>query len=135
VTEKQRRSFEQKGQIVKFDEQLGLVFGFAIVSTSDNEPYFDVQGDHIPDDAMLKAATDFMENSRMAKEMHRGDARGSVVFAFPLTADIAKSLDIQTKHTGLLIAMKPDSEMLDKFKDGTLTGFSIGGDYGEVEFA
>lgn len=127
-------TFQPKGQIVKFDDQLGLVFGFAIVSTSDNQPYFDVQGDHIPDDAMLKAATDFMEHSRMAKEMHTGDSRGTVLFAFPLTAEIAKSLDIETKRTGLLIAMKPDDEMLEKFRDGTLTGFSIGGAYGEVEF-
>jgi hypothetical protein len=37
-----------------------------------------------------------MENSRIAKEMHQGDAKGSVVFAFPLTAEIAKSLGITT---------------------------------------
>jgi len=134
MTNTNEQRFAPKGQIVKFDEELGLVFGFAIVSTLDNVPYYDVQGDHIPDNAMLKAATDFMVNSRMAKEMHIGDSRGSVVFAFPLTAEIAKSLDIETKKTGLLIAMKPDDDMLAKFKDGSLTGFSIGGSYGDVEF-
>jgi hypothetical protein len=30
----------------------------------------------------LKAATDFMLHSRTAKEMHDGDAAGTVVFAF-----------------------------------------------------
>lgn len=125
----------QKAQVVKVDSNLGLVFGFAIVSTSDGEPYFDLQGDHIPDDAMLKAATDFMEHSRTAKAMHAGEKAGSVVFAFPLTAEIAKSLDITTKRTGLLIAMKPDADMLSKFVDGTYTGFSIGGHYEEVEVA
>ncbi len=122
-----------KAQVVKVDDNLGLVFGFAIVSTSEGEPYFDVQGDHIPEDAMLKAATNFMEHSRVAKEMHSGAKAGSVVFAFPLTKDIAKALDITTKKTGLLIAMKPDEEMLGKFRDGTYTGFSIGGSYGDVE--
>lgn len=121
-----------EAQVVKVDSNLGLVFGFAIVSTVDNEPYFDVQGDHIPEQAMLKATTEFMENSRLAKDMHRGKA-GSVVFAFPLTKDIAKSLDIVTSKTGLLIAMKPTPEVLGKFADGTYTGFSIGGSYGEVE--
>lgn len=127
-----RVTFQNKAQVLKVSD-LGLVFGFAIVSTLDGEPYFDKQGDHIPEDAMLKAATDFMENSRIAKEMHAGDQKGSVVFAFPLTADIAKSLGIETKQTGLLIAMKPSDEVLTKFKDGTYTGFSIGGTYGEME--
>jgi len=120
-------------EVCKVDEDLGLVFGFAIVSTMDGEPYFDVQGDHIPDDSMLKASTDFMLHSREAKEMHKGGKAGSVVFAFPLTAEVARSLDIVTKKTGLIIAMKPDAEMLAKFKSGELTGFSIGGVRGDDE--
>jgi hypothetical protein len=125
--------FENKAQVVKVDSNLGLVFGFAIVSTSGGEPYYDVQGDHIPEAAMLKAATEFMENSRIAKEMHQGEPKGSVVFAFPLTTDIAKSLGITTERTGLLIAMKPTAAVLEKFRDGTYTGFSIGGSYGDME--
>ena len=128
-------TFDRKAQVVKVDSDLGLVFGFAIVSNVDGQPYFDVQGDHIPEDSMLKAATEFMENSRIAKEMHAGDPKGSVVFAFPLTAEIAKSLDITTKQTGLLIAMRPTAEVLTKFKEGIYTGFSIGGSYGQMEDA
>ncbi len=46
----------------------------------------------------------------------------------PLTEDIAKAFGIDTKTTGLMIAMKPDSDdMLAKFRNGELTGFSIGG--------
>ena len=85
--------------LVKVDDALGLVMGFAIVSKIDGEPYFDIQGDHIPEDAMLDAATDFMQNSRVAKEMHQGDQAGSVVFAFPLTTDIAKKFDIHPNQT------------------------------------
>ncbi len=112
----------------KVDEDLGLVLGFAIVSKIDGEDYFDVQGDHIPEDSMLEASADFMMNSRVSKEMHAGDIAGSVVFAWPLTTEIAKAFDIETKTTGLMIAVKPDSdESLQKFRDGTFTGFSIGG--------
>jgi hypothetical protein len=121
---------------VKVDDELGLVFGFAIVCNKSGEPYYDLHGDHIPEDSMLKAATDFMLHSRMAGEMHERDdhkqpvASGSVVFAFPLTSEIAKSLDIKTDQTGLLIAMRPDKkEILNKFKSGEYTGFSIGGAY------
>lgn len=121
--------FQTTTPVCKVDNKLGLVFGFAIVSKVDGEPYFDVQGDHIPEDSMLKAATDFMAQSRKAKEMHHGDGVGEVLFAFPLTEDIAKSLGIETKTTGLLIGMKPSPEVFGKFADGTYTGFSIGGEY------
>lgn len=121
-------TFDITSKVCKVDKSLGLVMGFAIVCKQDGQDYFDVQGDHIPEDAMLGAAVDFMQNSRVAKEMHAGDSKGAVLFAFPLTSDIAKAFGIETQTTGLMIAMKPDNaDMLAKFKDGTYTGFSIGG--------
>jgi hypothetical protein len=122
-------------QVVKVDKSLGLVFGWAIICKQDGSDYYDLNRDpdgaavpeHIPEAAMLEAATDFMENSRVAKEMHDGEAQGTMVFAFPLTTDIAKAMGIETKTTGLLVAMKPSAAMLAKFASGELTGFSIGG--------
>lgn len=117
-----------KAEVFKVDEELGLVFGWGLVSKVEGEEFFDSQGDHIPEESMLKAAVDFMQDSRAAKEMHDGDQVGTIVFAFPLTADIAKSMDITTKYTGLMIAMRPtDPEVLAKFKSGEYSGFSIGG--------
>jgi len=126
-------------EFVKVDDELGLVFGFAIVCQKNGEDYYDLHNDHIPEDAMLKASTDFMLNSRMAGDMHARDASGqpvqdgSVVFAFPLTSEVAKSLNIQTDQTGLLIALKASPAVLDKFKSGEYKGFSIGGSYIENE--
>ena len=80
--------------------------GYAIICSEDGEPYFDLQRDHIPEDLMLKASLDFMENSQVAREMHgrtvEGSRKqaGSVVFAFPMTADIAKALGIEVRKTG-----------------------------------
>lgn len=119
--------FELQAEVVKVDDKLGLVMGYAIVCKEDGEDYFDVQGDHIPEDSMLEAALDFMENSQVAKEMHRGEQAGTVVFAFPMTEDIAKAFGILTRRTGLMIAMRPDADMLKRFQLGELTGFSIGG--------
>ena len=120
--------FTASTDFVKVDEEHGLVIGWAIVSKVDGEEYYDVQGDHIPEDAMLKASVDFMANSRISKDMHQGEKTGSVIFAFPMTAEIAKSMGIQTQNTGLMIAIKPDSPaILEKFKKGEYTGFSIGG--------
>jgi hypothetical protein len=122
--------------ICKVDDSLGLVFGWAIVCKKDGEDYFDLQNDHIPEDAMLKASSDFMLNSRMAKDMHKedGELPGSIVFAFPMTTEVAKSFGMEVPQTGLMIAMKPDdAEILAKFTDGTYTGFSIGGNRIESE--
>lgn len=117
-----------KAEVYKVDEELGLVFGWGLVSNVNGEPFFDSQGDHIPEDAMLKAAADFMLDGRVAKEMHTGESKGTVLFAWPLTADIAKAMGIESKFTGLMIAMKPSSpEILEKFKSGEYAGFSIGG--------
>ncbi len=126
--------FETSAQVCKVNDELGIVFGYAIVCKKDGEDYFDVQGDHIPEDAMVKAAADFMLNSRVAGDMHEknddGDAipAGNIVFAFPITGEIAKALDIQTNQTGLLIGYKPwDADILQKYRTGEYTGFSIGG--------
>lgn len=124
----------QSGEILKVAGELGIVYGFAIVSTIKGEPYYDLHGDHIPEDAMMKAAAAFMSESRTGKEMHSGDRIADILFAFPLTADVAKGLGIETEKTGLLIGFKPhDPAVLDKFRSGEYTGFSIGGYRGEDE--
>lgn len=136
-------TFSREATFLKVEESLGLILGFAIVCEVDGEPYFDlgevqedgsVIRDHVLPEAMLKAATDFMKNSRLATIMHERDEDdlpvkgGDVVFAFPMTAEIAAALDITTKRTGLMIAMKPDNpEDLAKARDGVYRGFSIGG--------
>ncbi len=127
---KDQNDFSINTKIAKVDTTLGLVMGWAIVCKQAGEDYFDLQGDHIPEASMLAAATDFMQNSRVAKDMHIQDSElpGSIVFAFPMTTEIAKSLNIETDITGLLIAMKPeDDAVLAKFESGEYTGFSIGG--------
>ena len=127
--------FSYHGQIAKVDEALGLVIGYAIVCNESGEPYFDLQNEHITENAMLKASLDFMENSRRAGFMHTetptGETieAGKIVFAFPLTTDIAKSLGVTVEQTGLLVGMRPNAEMRGMFQDGELTGFSIGGGY------
>lgn len=127
---------EKACHVTKVDVELGIVFGWAIISKIRGTDYFDVQGDHIPEAAMLKASAEYMENSRIGGNMHRYrgggpesvERVGEVVFAFPLTAEIAKSMGITSNLTGLMIGMKVDRpDVLEKFKDGTYTGFSIGG--------
>lgn len=118
-----------RGDVCKVDESLGLVFGYAMVCKIEGEDHFDSQGDHIPEDTMLRVLAKFMSGDNIvAKEMHSGEQIGTYLFAFPMTTEIAKSLDIQVKQTGAIIAMKPDNaSTLAKFVSGEFTGFSIGG--------
>lgn len=128
MNESANDSFRFQSEITKVDDELGLVLGWGIICKKDGDEYFDLQDDSVTEEAMLEAAVDFMEHSRVAKEMHRGGPRGTVVFAFPMTTEIAKAFGFDTGGTtGLLIGMRPDARMLKRFKSGELTGFSIGG--------
>lgn len=115
-------------------EELRMAFGWAMVSKVDGEDYYDLQDDHIPERALLEASIDFMQGDRIAGDMHtrEGDSvkkAGSVIFAFPLISEAAEALGIITKQTGLIIGVKiEDDEVLKRVKDGTYTGFSIGGE-------
>jgi hypothetical protein len=140
--------FRTSATFVKVEESLGLIMGYAIVCETRGEdgafvPYFDLGElqkdgsrirDHITPDAMLKCAAAFMQDSRVACEMHARDAEGGivksggVVFCWPMTSDIAKALGITVEKTGLLVAIKPDDpEALAKARRGEYGGFSIGG--------
>lgn len=123
--ERLAKSFEC--QVAKVDSDHGVVFGFAAICLKNGERHFDLQQEHIPESTMFDMSVDFMRNSRVAKAMHNGEQIGEVLFAFPLTTEVAKALQITTEKTGLLIGMAPGAEGLKKFADGTYTGFSIGG--------
>lgn len=112
---------------LKFNKRLGIAFGWAIICKIDGEDYFDLQEDHVEEDALVEAMADFMESARPSKAMHKGGKCGQVLFALPLTTDIAESLGIQTRITGLAIGLKPDPEQLEKWDSGDFRGFSIGG--------
>ena len=127
---------EKHVRVAKVNDELGLVFGWAVVCKVDGEDYYDLNVDresgervpeHIPEQSMLKAAAKFMETARPGNEMHAGPDRGQYVFSFPLTTDIAKALGIETRQTGLLVAYKPPADVLAKFKNGTYRGFSVEG--------
>lgn len=114
-------------EIAKVDEELGLVFGFAIVSEQNGKPYIDLQDDYIPPEAMLKAATGFMEQSRQADDSHDSVSHGQIVHSLPLTKEIAESLGIESDRTGWIVGMKPSPEVFELYKSGERKGFSIGG--------
>lgn len=135
--------FKTRAQILKVNTRLGLIFGFAMICKSgDDAEFWDSDEDHFTEEGMLEAATEFAMTKRVACAMHARDENrrpvpdGGVIHHFPLTSDIAKALGITTPHYGLLVALKPDSpESLEKAANGEYTGFSIGGEVIESEYA
>lgn len=123
--------------VCKIDKKLGLIFLRAIICKVDGEPYYDlgspdsdgkVYADHISEEDMLEAVTDFMLSARTVKEMHAGDSRGIVVHSWPETAEVAKAYGEEPPRiTGWKVAVKADADLLDKVERGEYTGSSIGG--------
>jgi hypothetical protein len=133
-------------RVAKVDENLGLVFGWAIVCKVKGKDYYDLNVDvagkhagervpeHIPEEVMTKAAFSITKMGTLpGNELHEGPDRGHYPFLFPLTTDIAKAMGITTEKTGLMCAFAPPKDVLAKFRKGPngeppeYTGFSIEG--------
>lgn len=123
--------FQKNGsefQVLKVDEDLGLVFGWAaICKTEDGAEYFDKQDQHLPESEMLKASLDFMRNSRGMDAMHDEQRVGDVFFAWPMTAEIKKAMGFRGGQTGLMVGIAPEPGAMAKFHSGEYRAFSIGG--------
>jgi soluble cytochrome b562 len=110
--------------IAKVDQERRIVSGFA---TLDN---VDRQGDIVPTDASIKAFKQFRGNVR---EMHQQVAVGKVV-----SFKEDKYFDADTKkfYNGVFVSAyvsKGAQDTWEKVLDGTLTGFSIGGNIKNYE--
>lgn len=117
-------------QFVKASDELGLAFFWAFKSSDQNgDPVVDLQNDIVQsDDDMIRAAAEFMQNGGAVDEQHNEQAgAGEVVFAMPMTPEIASAYSIDTKQSGLMIAIKPAPDVLAKLKSGEYSGVSIGG--------
>jgi len=114
-------------EILNYNQEERMVYGWASVSTIDKKLVEDHHGDVIEAVEIEKAATNFMLTSRVSKEMHVGTKIGDVVHSLPITLDIAKSLGITTDREGWVVGVKVyDDEVWNKVKNGDLAAFSIG---------
>lgn len=114
--------------IVKTDDEMRLVFGFASVTDVAGQTVIDKQGDVISQDTLLKMAVQFADGDRVAKVNHEGGQKGDVRFVFPLTDEIAAAMGITCEKRGLMIGTKVhDDKTWARVKSGELAAFSIGG--------
>lgn len=115
--------------VAKVDTSNKLVFGWGTVCQKNGDPYYDTDNQHFPEDVAIKGWVEFMKNARVSKAMHEGEQVGDVVFAFPATDDIIKSLGMTLgDQSGIIVGVVINDEAtLNKFYTGVYKGFSIGG--------
>ncbi|MBW2596374.1 MAG: hypothetical protein JRC93_10445, partial [Deltaproteobacteria bacterium] len=116
--------FKAEVTVTEVDQSLGIVFGWGMVTDINNEPYYDLDNQHIPSDLMVKSTSVFMETSRISNDSHTPVDIGVVVHSFPLSSEIAKSMGITSNISGWMVGVKPDADTLAKFVSGEYKGFS-----------
>ena len=115
-------------KVNKVDNSLRMVFGWGSICKKRNqetgqlEIYTDTDNEQFPEDVTLKAWLDFMNSDqRIMDNMHNEQPVGKVVFAFPMTEDIAASFGLVDKldQTGVIVGtLITDDEVLKKFQTG-----------------
>lgn len=114
----------------------GLVWGWASMIEKDGQTIRDYQGDQITEAELVKAAHDYMTNSRTGSAMHiyceDADRQplkcGEVVESMVFTKDLQKAMGISLPHIGWLIGYKISNPAVRKaVASGQLKAFSIGG--------
>jgi hypothetical protein len=112
----------------------GLVYGFASVAEHSGEPVVDAEGDTVSEAELVKAAHDFMTNSRTGGVMHLKTPDGGVVEAgqivdsLVLTAGLQKALGIDLGCVPWIVCLKVSNPAVRKaVAQGKLRGFSVGG--------
>jgi cation transport regulator len=120
--------FKAQCEVTGVDGQLGIVFGWGMVTDIDGQPYYDLDDLHINSEVMVKATSQFMEGQRTSNDMHTSRDVGIVVHSFPLSQDIAKAMGVSSRISGWMVGVKPSKDLLEKFISGEYTGFSIEGE-------
>lgn len=126
-------TFEISAEVVKVDEELGIVFGWGSVTKINGETLVDIQGDIIEDHELERAVYDFMVAPKH-DEMHERIVPDSQIVESTVITDeklqkmFPEAEALPPGKRGWWLGVKiNDPEVLAKHKDGTYTGFSITG--------
>ena len=127
-------------KISKVDKGLGLVFGWGQVCRERTEKgledFYDSDNDCFDESGLVEAWDGLMSEGRVLKANHRGAQIGDVVFSFPMTEEIAKSLGFNPDmlhKTGTIVGVRPQSDIFEKYVSGEWDSFSVGGEIIEME--
>jgi len=107
---------------VKADDEKQIVYG--VVSEPDVE---DTQGDVITADTIEDACHEYMRSSRVVGLDHRQAAPAELVECYTAPVDFEWHEQQVRKGTWLIAVHVSDNDLWKQIKEGTYTGFSLGG--------
>jgi hypothetical protein len=132
-------TFELPVEIIKADLPMakGLAWGWASIIEKDGKTVTDCQGDQIETDELVKAAHDFVLNSRTGGHMHLYKSAGAgkapikvadVVESMVFTTELQKALGVDLGKVGWLLGYQiHDPAVRADVASGKLKSLSIGG--------
>lgn len=116
---------------VRFVKKLGRCIGWGCFSKKAGTEYDDLHGDHFPDDELFAAVGGLMKTDFTQREIdieHLGAAQGSIVTAWAMTEDVAKSLGVDTAgNYGVLVDFEPSADLLKSIESGEMFALSMFG--------
>jgi len=124
------------GKILKVDDELRVVWGWASVISKNGKTITDTQDDQIQSEVLVKAAHEFMRESAEGGFMHVPDLKvGTIVESMVFTKALQDALGVKVldkadgqQIEGWLVGFSVESEKLWKrVKSGEYAQFSIGG--------
>lgn len=105
-----------------------FVRGWAAVTSVHGEAVVDWGGDVLPIDVLREAVCEYMEESRVAKVMHKGVAIGAVIESVMVDDEFCEAHGITHGKRGWWVGMRIDNPSTQKaIVRGDFKGFSIGG--------
>lgn len=126
--ENEQCDIELSVEITKVDSDKRLVYGWASVIEVNGEPLVDRHNDIISEDELVKAAHNFIRESRRGDFMHEVQGVSEIVESFCFTKDVQKALGIDLGKVGWMICTYVHNDAAwDAIKKGLFPAFSIGG--------
>jgi hypothetical protein len=125
---------EDTFEVIKFDEEQRIIYGWASVTTHKGEVVIDGEGEWFRTETLHKAVNEFMKGLRVGKLNHSGDPKGQIVHSFPISKEICDALGIQSDNEGWITGYYvEDDELWADVKLGKYAELSIGGTAEKVE--
>lgn len=121
--------FETQMKLESYDEELGVIVGYALISSINGERYFyDLQNTHYTESSIVKAVLK-ATRSGMTPSFHEHNSykhAGHIAFMMPVTSSMSGAMGMTFDKTGLIVGIEATPEAIKKYKNGEYVGLSFG---------
>jgi hypothetical protein len=113
--------------VIAKNEERRQVWGWAAISSVNDQMYIDDQRDIIPIDVLERSVAAYMKRSRAVGDMHTTVGRGELIGSIVMSKALQRALNIDCGVEGWLVCVELDEPLWQAFKRGERPGLSIAG--------